>query len=247
MARNVVRRHRLAESLFANILDLDAEKREEIACEVEHTLLPEVEEAICTLLGHPAICPDGKPIPLGGSLGRKEATGRGVAITTHELLKQTGRELAGTTVAVQGYGNVGSFAATILDEMGCTIMAVSDVTGGIYHPKGLDIGQINRYLADNPGCLLDSYDAPGLERISNEKLLTSEVVAERPGAVGQGGAAAVFAQHEVGFGEPDVFGPHDLVRGSFFEHPVLVNPRLVGEGVAAHNGLVSLYAHPGDR
>ncbi len=65
MARNVVRRHRLAESLFANILDLDAEKREEIACEVEHTLLPEVEEAICTLLGHPTICPDGKPIPGG--------------------------------------------------------------------------------------------------------------------------------------------------------------------------------------
>ncbi len=64
-ARSVVRRHRLAESLFANILELDAEKREEIACEVEHTLLPEVEEAICTLLGHPNICPDGKPIPPG--------------------------------------------------------------------------------------------------------------------------------------------------------------------------------------
>jgi DtxR family Mn-dependent transcriptional regulator len=64
-AESVVRRHRLAESLFATILDLDAQKREEIACEVEHTLLPEVEEAICTLLGHPTICPDGKPIPPG--------------------------------------------------------------------------------------------------------------------------------------------------------------------------------------
>ena len=64
-ARNVVRRHRLAEVLFATILDLGAEEREVVACEVEHNLLPEVEEAICTLLGHPAICPDNKPIPPG--------------------------------------------------------------------------------------------------------------------------------------------------------------------------------------
>lgn len=64
-ARSVVRRHRLAETLFATVLDLDEEKREEIACEVEHTLLPETEEAICTLLGHPTVCPEGKPIPQG--------------------------------------------------------------------------------------------------------------------------------------------------------------------------------------
>ncbi|MFH2000419.1 MAG: metal-dependent transcriptional regulator [Planctomycetota bacterium] len=64
-ARGVVRRHRLAEILFTTVLDLDPEKRESIACEVEHTLLPEVEEAICTLLGHPVVCPDGKKIPPG--------------------------------------------------------------------------------------------------------------------------------------------------------------------------------------
>ncbi len=75
-AKNVVRRHRLAETLFATILDLDVEKREEIACEVEHTLLPEVEEAICTLLGHPTICPDGKPIAPGRccTVGRTQAS-----------------------------------------------------------------------------------------------------------------------------------------------------------------------------
>ncbi len=75
-AKSVVRRHRLAETLFATILDLDAEKREEIACEVEHTLLPEVEEAICTLLGHPTICPDGKPITPGRccNAGRTQAS-----------------------------------------------------------------------------------------------------------------------------------------------------------------------------
>jgi len=64
-ARGVVRRHRLAESLFATVLNIDAEQREVIACEAEHTLLPEVEEAICILLGHPTVCPDGKPIPPG--------------------------------------------------------------------------------------------------------------------------------------------------------------------------------------
>jgi DtxR family transcriptional regulator, Mn-dependent transcriptional regulator len=64
-ARGVVRRHRLAVTLFGTILDMDAEKREEIACEVEHTLLPEVEEAICTLLGHPTVTPDDHPIPPG--------------------------------------------------------------------------------------------------------------------------------------------------------------------------------------
>ena len=61
----VVRRHRLVEVLFASILNLDPEKREEIACEVEHSLLPEMEEAICTLLGHPQTSPSGRPIPPG--------------------------------------------------------------------------------------------------------------------------------------------------------------------------------------
>jgi len=72
----------------------------------------------------------GKPIPLGGSAGRRDATGRGVAIITRELLKRKRRQLSDTTVAVQGYGNVGSAAATILHQMGCKIVAVSDISGG---------------------------------------------------------------------------------------------------------------------
>ncbi len=64
-AEGVVRRHRLAEVLFSTMLNLDAKQREDAACEVEHTLLPEMEQAICTLLGHPTTCPDGKPIPRG--------------------------------------------------------------------------------------------------------------------------------------------------------------------------------------
>ena len=74
-ARHVVRRHRLAVTLFATILDMEPDKREAIACEVEHTLLPEVEEAICTLLGHPTEGPDGRAIPAGRccKAGRTEA------------------------------------------------------------------------------------------------------------------------------------------------------------------------------
>ncbi len=125
----------------------------------------------------------GKPIPLGGSLGRKEATGRGVAISTAELLKYTGRELEGTTVAVQGYGNVGSFAASILDHMGCTVIAVSDISGGIYNPAGLNISDINWHVENHPRRLLEGYQAPGVEQINNEELLTCEVDVLIPAAL----------------------------------------------------------------
>ena len=64
-ATSIVRRHRLAECLFATVLNLDAQTQEAIACQVEHTLLPELEEGICILLGHPTVCPHGKPIPEG--------------------------------------------------------------------------------------------------------------------------------------------------------------------------------------
>ncbi len=79
----------------------------------------------------------GKPEVLGGSLGRKQATGRGVAITTRELYKNLGKSLKGATVAVQGFGNVGSHAALFLEEMGAKIVAVSDSSGGIIDYDGL--------------------------------------------------------------------------------------------------------------
>lgn len=125
----------------------------------------------------------GKPIPLGGSLGRKEATGRGVAIVTAELLKHKRRRLSDTTVAVQGYGNVGSHAATILDQMGCKIVAVSDISGGLYNPRGLDIASINQHVTAHPKRLLEGYEAPGIEEITNEDLLTSDVDVLIPAAL----------------------------------------------------------------
>jgi glutamate dehydrogenase (NAD(P)+) len=125
----------------------------------------------------------GKPIPLGGSLGRREATGRGVAIATREALKRTRRQPEATTVAVQGYGNVGMFAATILNRMGCCIAAISDISGGLYAPAGLDIAAINRYVAENPHHLLEGYQAPGVEQITNEELLASPVDVLVPAAL----------------------------------------------------------------
>src|SRR5438477_8013357 len=81
----------------------------------------------------------GKPVEMGGSLGRREATGRGCTIVTKEALKHLGMPIRGTTVAVQGFGNVGSVAAQLLTAEGCKIVAVSDKTGGYYNEKGIDV------------------------------------------------------------------------------------------------------------
>jgi glutamate dehydrogenase (NAD(P)+) len=125
----------------------------------------------------------GKPISLGGSQGRKEATGRGVAIVTRELAKRKGRPLSETSVAVQGYGNVGSSTATILHGMGCRIVAVSDISGGLYAPQGLDIPAINQYLDRHPDCLLEEFEGPGVEHMDNQQLLTSDVDVLIPAAL----------------------------------------------------------------
>ncbi len=85
----------------------------------------------------------GKPLSVGGSAGREEATGRGVAITTREIARRTGLTLSGASVVIQGFGNVGGATAQILDkEFGCRIVGVSDARGAYYNPKGFDIRQI---------------------------------------------------------------------------------------------------------
>ncbi|MFC2030641.1 Glu/Leu/Phe/Val dehydrogenase [Chloroflexota bacterium] len=125
----------------------------------------------------------GKPIPLGGSLGRREATGRGVAIATAELIKRRQGHLSNTTVAVQGYGNVGSAAATILQDMGCKILAVSDVSGGLYCAQGLNTASLNQHVASHPKGLLEGYETPGVDRLTNEELLSADVDVLIPAAL----------------------------------------------------------------
>ena len=113
----------------------------------------------------------GKPIELGGSRGRNSATGRGVVISTKLLLAKEGRSLEGTTVAIQGMGNVGSNAARIFYHRGVKVVAVSDVSGGLYKADGLDIDDISKYL-ETPEALLSNYNADGVSHISNEEVLT---------------------------------------------------------------------------
>jgi len=117
----------------------------------------------------------GKPVSLGGSLGRRDATGRGVMISTLELLKRFKRSLSTTTVAVQGFGNVGSVAADLLAEKGCKVVAVSDVTGGYYNPKGLDIKEMIEHANKHPFKLIEGYKSEGTSSVSNEELLNLDV------------------------------------------------------------------------
>lgn len=113
----------------------------------------------------------GKPIELGGSRGRNSATGRGVVISTKLLLRTVGKELKGTTVSIQGMGNVGSNAARIFHHRGAKVLAVSDVSGGIYCETGLNMDVISDFL-EKTGKLLKDYDAPGISHITNEEVLT---------------------------------------------------------------------------
>jgi glutamate dehydrogenase (NAD(P)+) len=109
----------------------------------------------------------GKPISLGGSLGRDTATGRGAAFCTREAAKAMKIPLKGATVAVQGYGNAGSNYAIILEEMGAKIIAVSDSQGWIYDRQGLDAKKVLAYKGK--GGSVVGY--PGAEKITNEELL----------------------------------------------------------------------------
>lgn len=115
----------------------------------------------------------GKPVELGGSRGRNSATGRGVVISSSLLLKDYGKELKGTKVIIQGMGNVGANAARIFYHRGAKVRGVSDVSGAIYCPDGLDIEDISAFL-ETPGSLLKDYDAKGVVHITNKELLTSE-------------------------------------------------------------------------
>lgn len=113
----------------------------------------------------------GKDLEVGGSLGRPEATGRGVMIITMEVLKKYNLSPDSVSICIQGMGNVGSATARLLDEKGCKIVGVSDVSGGVYCEQGLNISEINKFINDKK--LLKDYNAEGVSHISNEDLLVS--------------------------------------------------------------------------
>ena len=121
----------------------------------------------------------GKPVEMGGSLGRREATGRGCMIVTQEALRHLGLPLRGTKVAVQGFGNVGSVAAQLLDQEGLTIVAVSDISGAYYNPNGIHVENALQWVREHR--YLEGY--PSAEPISLDSLLTMDVDVLIPAAV----------------------------------------------------------------
>ncbi len=122
----------------------------------------------------------GKPIILGGSLGRIEATGRGVMISTLSLLTKFKVNPFGATIAVQGFGNVGSWAAYLLKERGCKVIAISDISGGYYNKKGINVGKAITYRNENNGSL---ENFKGGDKISNNELLSLKVDVLIPAAM----------------------------------------------------------------
>lgn len=123
----------------------------------------------------------GKPLELGGSLGRSEATGRGVSIIANEASKYfLGDEIKGKTVAIQGFGNVGSFTALILDQTyGAKVVAISDITGGYYNPEGINVKEAFDYATSNKS--LEGYNKA--QKITNEELLELDVDVLIPAAL----------------------------------------------------------------
>jgi glutamate dehydrogenase (NAD(P)+) len=121
----------------------------------------------------------GKPVELGGSLGRREATGRGVMICAREAAKHAGFNIRGASVGVQGFGNVGSVSADLLDQAGAKVVAVVDWKGGVYNAKGLDVPRLLEYGGQNRTVAGFS----GGEPLTNEQLFKLELDVLIPAAL----------------------------------------------------------------
>lgn len=125
-------------------------------------------------------CVTGKPIDLHGSLGREEATGRGVGLVVEAFLQKISRPASSVTAAIQGFGNVGTHTATYLHQMGITITAISDAEGGIQDPHGINVPQLLEHYKQNKSLKNFMQAKP----ISNAELLTSDVDLLIPAALG---------------------------------------------------------------
>jgi glutamate dehydrogenase (NAD(P)+) len=121
----------------------------------------------------------GKPLELGGSLGRREATGRGVMIVTRESAKHVGVDIRGASVAVQGFGNVGSISAELLAEIGARIVAITDWKGGVYNAKGLDLAKLAEHVRQHK--TVEGFE--GAETLTNDQLFTLDVDVLIPAAL----------------------------------------------------------------
>ena len=178
----------------------------------------------------------GKPVEMGGSLGRREATGRGVMIVTREAAKHLGFDITGATIAIQGFGNVGSVSAELLAAIGAKIVAVTDWKGGVYNDKGLDVAALVAHAREHKtvagfsgGTALSNDDLWGLDvdvlipaalenqiTMENAPAIRARVVTE--GANGPTTPQANDHLHERGvFVIPDILANSGGVTTSYFE------------------------------
>ena len=125
----------------------------------------------------------GKPISIWGSKGRTAATGVGVATCIKELLKSVGADVNGARIIVQGFGNVGTFCAKTMVEAGAVVVGISDVTGGYYCPKGIDVEKAIAHVTNHPKKLLEGYTQDGMEKVSGEDILLVEAEVLAPCAL----------------------------------------------------------------
>ncbi|HEY7879012.1 MAG TPA: Glu/Leu/Phe/Val dehydrogenase [Gemmatimonadaceae bacterium] len=121
----------------------------------------------------------GKPVEMGGSLGRREATGRGCMLVTLAALEHLGMRVGGATVAVQGFGNVGSVAAQLLQQQGCKVVAIGDRSGALHNTAGIDVNDAIAYVKKNRS--LEGYNKG--DSITNDELLTLDVDVLVPAAL----------------------------------------------------------------
>jgi glutamate dehydrogenase (NAD(P)+) len=136
-------------------------------------------DAYSSRFGYTPAIVTGKPVELGGSLGRDAATGRGVVFCLEAAAADVGLDLDGATVAIQGFGNVGSWTARLIGRLGCKVIAVSDVRGGIHSWQGLDVQAVFEHVRESGSVL----DAPATEPVSNQDLLELDVDVLIPAAL----------------------------------------------------------------
>ena len=147
----------------------------------------------------------GKPINIGGSEGREEATGRGAIIVMEEALKRMEhRRPEEISIAIQGFGNVGAHAALYAYELGYKVVAVTDISGGVYNPNGLDIPDIFEYTRQHRDNLLDTYVSDDTDFIHNHELWGIECDILMPSAM----------ENQIHAGNADLIKAHLIVEGA---------------------------------
>ncbi|HZK39786.1 MAG TPA: Glu/Leu/Phe/Val dehydrogenase, partial [Clostridia bacterium] len=166
---------RLTRRYIASIIPIIGPQRDILAPDINTTpeIMGWVMDTYSMVKGvtRPAVV-TGKPLEIGGSLGRLQATGRGVRIVTRELLKHMGLRAKDLSVSIQGMGNVGGAAARLFHKEGYKVVAIADITGGIRSDAGLDIPAIQEYMKQ--GGKLSSYEGPGIVKLANSEVLTTK-------------------------------------------------------------------------